>query len=59
VRDLAELRKTTGGGISLERMNGAADAANEFVIRGTLLELETGIINGLQKLAGALKKETA
>ena len=45
--------------LHLERMDGAADAANEFLVRGTLFELQTGIVDGLKKLAGALKKERA
>jgi len=35
------------------------DAANEFLVCGTLFELQTGIVNGLEKLAGALKEERA
>jgi len=30
-----------------------------FLIRGTLLELQTGIVDGLEKLAGALEEERA
>src|ERR1700746_3984068 len=58
VRNFTEFRKTAGSGISLERMNSAPDAANKFLIRGTLFELQTGIIDGLEKLARALKEES-
>jgi len=59
VRNFAEFRKTAGGGVSLERVDGAADAANEFLVRWTLFELQTGIVDGLEKISGALKEESA
>ena len=59
VCNFTELRKAASGGISLERVNGAADAANDFLVRGTLLELQTGIVDGLEKLPGALEEESA
>jgi hypothetical protein len=40
-------------------VDGAADTPDEFLVRGTLLELQTGIVDGLEELAGALKKERA
>jgi len=40
-------------------MDGAANAANDFLIGGTSLELEPRLIEGLKDLVGALKEESA
>src|SRR5215469_8370783 len=55
--NFAELGEAASGGITFERVHGAAHGANELFVRRTLLKLQTGIIDGLQQFAGALKEQ--
>src|SRR6266699_437024 len=59
VGELTELVKTAGGGIAFQGVDGAANPANDFFIRGMSLELEPRFIEGLEDLAGAFKEESA
>src|SRR4029077_9447948 len=59
VRNFAELVETTSSRIALERVYGAANAANNFFVRGTSFELQAGFIKRLQQFVGALKEESA
>lgn len=59
VSEFAEFVKAAGGGIALERVHGAADAANDGFVGGTRFELEAGFVERLQQFAGALEKESA
>jgi len=59
VREFAEFVETASRGITLQRVDHAANPANHFLIRGTSLELQAGFIERLQQLCGALKEERA
>jgi hypothetical protein len=56
VGKFTEFVKTAGGGIALQGVDGAANAANDFLIGGTRLELKPRLIEGLENLVGALKE---
>ena len=51
--------KTTGSGITLERMHGTADATNDLFIRWTHLKLEPCFVERLQQFIRALEKDSA
>ncbi len=55
----AQVVEATGSGIALQRVHGTAHAANDFFIRWAGLELQARLVEQLQKLVGALKKERA
>src|SRR5690349_14294290 len=57
VRQLAELVKSTGCRIALQRVNHAANAANHVLVGRARLEFQAGLIQRLQQLGGTLKKE--
>ena len=58
VGELTESVKTAGGGITFQGMDGAANPANDFLVRGTSFELQSRFIEGLKDLVGALKEKS-
>jgi hypothetical protein len=40
-------------------MHGPTDAANHILVRGTGLEFEPSLVEGLKQFVGALKEESA
>src|SRR6202008_1955272 len=58
VRKFAEAVETAGGGIALEGVDHAANAADDFFIRGTSFEFETSLVERLEELVGGLKKKS-
>src|SRR5579864_2584848 len=57
--DLAEFAETDRRRIALERMHGAANAAHDLRILWGLLQAECFLVQSLQDLLRALKKELA
>ena len=46
-------------GITFQCVDGAANAANELLVSRAVLELQTGVVDGLQQFRGTLEKERA
>jgi hypothetical protein len=59
VRDFAQLVEPACGRIALQRVDSAADTPDEFLIGRTFFELQPSIVDDLENLRGALKKECA
>ncbi len=59
VRQLTQLVKSTGRGIALQGVHSATDTPNHFLVSGTRLEFEPGLVERLKKFVGALKEESA
>jgi hypothetical protein len=59
VSDFAQLVEAACGRIALQRVHSAANAPDELLIGGTFFELQSSIVDDLENLRGALKKECA
>ncbi len=59
VGQLAQLAKTAGRRIALQRVHGAANVAKLFLVARLLFERETGFVHILENLLRALEKEVA
>jgi hypothetical protein len=51
--------KAASSGISLKRMNGAANATNNFLVGRTRFEFEPGFVKRLQQLIRAFEENSA
>jgi hypothetical protein len=59
VGEFAEFVKAAGCGISFQRVDHTANAANHFLVGRMRLEFEAGFVESLQQFSGALKEQSA
>ena len=59
VGNFTEFAEATGGRVPFQGVHGAADAADELLIGGLLLEMKAGVVDDLEQFRGALKEESA
>ena len=59
VADLAELGKTASRRVSLQCVDRATHTPDQFFVSGSSLELQPGVVDHLEQLSRALKKEGA
>ena len=57
MREFAQFAQTAGGGVALQRVNRAPDAAHNLFVTGTLFQLQGFVIERLQQFLRGLVEE--